>query len=129
MLRLNWTIYNGANSASKRASAERVTQAENLLNDAQREVIEATHQSWNEYQSTTQQIGFLQTYVQSADNSRNAYQQQFTINRRSLLEVLDAEVELFDARSSMVDAQADNVIADNQLAASQGQLLSALKLM
>lgn len=129
MLRLNWTLYNGTNSASKRASAERVTQAENLLNDAQREVIEATHQAWNEYQSTSQQMNFLDTYVQSAENSRNAYQQQFTINRRSLLEVLDAEVELFDARSSMVDAQADNVIADHQLAASQGQLLAALGLV
>lgn len=125
MLRLNWNLYNGGgNYAAKDAAGDRVDQAMHLLNDAQREVVEVTHQAWNSWLSSTQQLSYLDDYVLSADNTRQAYAQQFTINRRSLLEILDAEIELFDARTAEVNAQADRVVADFQLAASQGQLIS-----
>ncbi|MGB0956976.1 MAG: TolC family outer membrane protein [Litorivicinus sp.] len=129
MLRMNWNLYaGGANIASERASESRLEQAKHLLNDAQREVVDATHQAWNAYNSTNQQLNYLNRYVQAAAQSREAYAQQFTINRRSLLEVLDAEVELFDARAAQVNAQADNIVADHQLAASQGDLIRVLGL-
>ena len=127
VLRANWALYNGAERSNVRASAQRVAQAESLLNDAQREVIEATHQAWNEFQSTAQQLDYLVLYVASANSTREAYQQQFTINRRTLLEVLDSEVERFEALASQIDVQADHVIADLQLAASQGQLLKVMQ--
>ena len=41
--------------------------------------------------------------------------------------MLDSEVEVFDARSARVEAEADHVIADLQLAASQGQLLQVMQ--
>ena len=123
VLRANWALYNGAEHSNVRALA----QAESLLNDAQREVIEATHQAWNEFQSTAQQLDYLALYVASATSTREAYQQQFTINRRTLLEVLDSEVERFEALASQIDVQADHVIADLQLAASQGQLLQVMQ--
>lgn len=129
MLRMNWTLFNGGgNQARERAAESRVEQAKHLVNDAQREVLDAAHQAWNAYNSTLQQVTYLERYVQSAQNSRTAYAQQFTINRRSLLEVLDAEVELFDASSALVNAQADNVLADHQLAAAQGDLITVLNL-
>ncbi|QGG80745.1 TolC family outer membrane protein [Litorivicinus lipolyticus] len=129
MLRMNWNLYaGGANGAGARAGEDRLAQAQHLLNDAQREVVDATHQSWHAYTSTTQQLNYLGRYVDAAAQSREAYAQQFTINRRSLLEVLDAEVELFDARAALVNAQADNIVADHQLAASQGDLVAVLEL-
>ncbi len=125
MLRLNWNLYSGgANFAAEDAAEDRIDQAMHLLNDAQREVVEVTHQAWNSYLSSTQQLSYLDDYVLSADNTRSAYAQQFTINRRSLLEILDAEIELFDAKTAEVNAQADQVVADFQLAASQGQLVA-----
>lgn len=129
MLRLNWNLYaGGGDQAAQRAAASRITEAQNLLNDAQREVVETTHQAWNALQATDQQLSFLGDYVDSARQTRDAYADQFTVNRRTLLEVLDSEVELFEARSSRVNAQADNIIADHRLATAQGDLLSILSL-
>ena len=84
-------------------------------------------QAWNAYMTTKQQLVYLDMFVESAVNTREAYAQQFTINRRTLQEVLDSEVEVFDARSARVEAEADHVIADLQLAASQGQLLQVMQ--
>ena len=128
MLRMNWDLYNGgSNLAAERAAGFRLTEAEHLLNDAQREVVELAHQAWNAYMTTKQQLVYLDMFVESAVNTREAYAQQFTINRRTLQEVLDSEVEVFDARSARVEAEADHVIADLQLAASQGQLLQVMQ--
>ena len=77
--------------------------------------------------TTKQQLVYLDMFVESAVNTREAYAQQFTINRRTLQEVLDSEVEVLDARSARVEAEADHVIADLQLAASQGQLLQVMQ--
>ena len=128
MLRMNWDLYNGgSNLAAERAAGFRLTEAEHLLNDAQREVVELAHQAWNAYMTTKQQLVYLDMFVESAVNTREAHAQQFTINRRTLQEVLDSEVEVFDARSARVEAEADHVIADLQLAASQGQLLQVMQ--
>jgi adhesin transport system outer membrane protein len=128
MLRMNWDLYNGgSNMAAERAAGFRLSEAEHLLNDAQREVVELAHQAWNAYMTTKQQLVYLDMFVESAVNTREAYAQQFTINRRTLQEVLDSEVEVFDARSARVEAEADHVIADLQLAASQGQLLQVMQ--
>ena len=117
----------GSNLAAERAAGFRLTEAEHLLNDAQREVVELAHQAWNAYMTTKQQLVYLDMFVDSAVNTREAYAQQFTINRRTLQEVLDSEVEVFDARSARVEAEADHVIADLQLAASQGQLIQVMQ--
>lgn len=128
MLRMNWDLYNGgSNMAAERAAGFRLSEAEHLLNDAQREVVELAHQAWNGYMTTKQQLVYLDMFVESAVNTREAYAQQFTINRRTLQEVLDSEVEVFDARSARVESEADHVIADLQLAASQGQLLQVMQ--
>ena len=43
---------------------------EQLLNDAQREVVELAHQAWNAYMTTKQQLVYLDMFVDSAVNTR-----------------------------------------------------------
>lgn len=76
MLRMNWDLYNGgSNMAAELAAGFRLSEAEHLLNDAQREVVELAHQAWNAYMTTKQQLVYLDMFVESAVNTREAYAQ------------------------------------------------------
>ena len=52
--------------------------------------------------------------------------QQFRIGRRNLLDVLNAENELFTARSNHLAAEVDQIKAAWRLVGLQGQLASVL---
>ncbi|MOA28571.1 Outer membrane efflux protein [compost metagenome] len=59
---------------------------------------------------------------------RLAYQQQFKIGQRSLLDLLNTENELFDARRALVNAQYDLKKTEYQWLTLAGQVLPALGL-
>lgn len=59
-------------------------------------------------------------YVNSAGQVVSAYKDQFKIGRRSLLDVLNAENELFTARSNATTARVDAAVAAWRLLSLQG---------
>jgi outer membrane protein, adhesin transport system len=67
-------------------------------------------------------------YVASAEQMVVAYREQFKIGRRSLLEVLNAENELFTARSNVESTRQDMAIASWRLVALQGRMRAELGL-
>ncbi|MGL6253242.1 MAG: OmpA family protein, partial [Billgrantia desiderata] len=58
-----------------------------------------------------------------------AYQQQFDIGQRTLLDVLDSENEYFEASRAYANAQYDIALADARTLAAMGQLMQALGVM
>ena len=64
----------------------------------------------------------------STSKARQAYQQQFEIGQRSLLDLLDTENELYQARRALANAQYDQQLVGYRLQATNGTLLSALQL-
>ncbi|MCC5881061.1 MAG: OmpA family protein, partial [Halomonas sp.] len=60
---------------------------------------------------------------------RGAYQQQFDIGQRTLLDVLDSENEYFEASRAYANAQYDIALADARTLAAMGQLMQALGVM
>ncbi|HEX5394646.1 MAG TPA: TolC family protein [Rhodocyclaceae bacterium] len=67
-------------------------------------------------------------YVSSAGQVVSAYKDQFKIGRRSLLDVLNAENELFTARSNATTARVDAAVAAWHLLSLQGSLRQELGL-
>ena len=54
-----------------------------------------------------EQLAHLDRNVAAIVRARDAYRQQFEIGQRSLLDLLNAENELHDAKRAEVQAQAD----------------------
>ena len=57
----------------------------------------------------------------------NAYKQQFTLGQRTLLDVLNTENELFEARKNYVNADYDELFAQYRLLNAEGKLLDSLR--
>jgi len=75
------------------------------------------------------QKGFNKQHVGFSKETQDIYEQQFKVNRRTLLDVLDIENELFRARTAYITADYAELSAKYRLLRSTGQMLKALDLV
>lgn len=128
MLRVSFNLYNGgADNANVRRSAYQLNKSKDILDNSSRLLKESTHLSWSAYQLTEQQKQYLANHVDAASETVIAYEKQFRIGRRSLLDLLNTENELFEARRSYLDTHYSNIIAKYRVLNSMGTLLDALR--
>jgi adhesin transport system outer membrane protein len=126
---LVWNLFNGgADQARQRQSAHLIAQASDLRDKACRDVRQTAAIAWNDTRKLAEQMGFLERNVAAIERARDAYRQQFEISQRSLLDLLNAENELYTARRAMANAQFDKQIAEVRTHAAMGTLARALGL-
>lgn len=128
MLTMDYDIFNGfATDASVESSAWRVEEARAIRLRTEREVEEGTQLAWNAYDMLEKQMMLLQQNVDAVKIAELGYIQQFNVGRRSLLDVLDAKVEVFLARKNYVSAKYDHTLAAYRLFNAMGILTYALR--
>lgn len=130
MVRMNYNIYRGgADLARKRSTAHRITEAKNIRNRAEDQVVEEASLSWNDYLTAQTRLDLLRRHADAANATRTAYQKQFDIGQRTLLDLLDTENERFQAELNYIDGKYRLMFAYYRIAASKGQLLGSLGVM
>jgi adhesin transport system outer membrane protein len=83
---------------------------------------------WYEMKAAHASLKSFDAYAEQAELVASAYAEQFKIGRRSLLDVLNAENELFTARSNVTTTQMDLQLARWRLTALRGLLVDELGL-
>ncbi len=127
MLKMEYDLFQGGfTEASERQAMSQYEQAQHQLDRELREVRKNAEIAWNAYQSADNRTGFLKDYVASTKETQVAYEQQFRIGQRSLLDVLDSENELLRAENQLVQAKREFTLAQYQVLRTQGTLLSSL---
>ncbi|UYF98785.1 MULTISPECIES: TolC family outer membrane protein [unclassified Halomonas] len=116
----------GSDLASFNAAASRIEQAQSQRELACTNVRQTTQIAYNDTQRIREQLNYLNEHRQSIDRVRGAYQQQFDIGQRTLLDVLDSENEYFEASRAYANAEFDLTLAQARTLASMGQLMPAL---
>jgi len=125
----NFNLYRGgADSARVRQTAARAYAAQDIRNYTCRNVEQELAIAWNEVMRLRQQIPFLEKHVLESSKVRVAYMQQFKIGERSLLDLLDSENELFDARQALNNGQHDLQIAEYRWLGMAHRLLPTIGL-
>ncbi|WP_432463778.1 TolC family outer membrane protein [Agarivorans sp. QJM3NY_33] len=128
MLRLRYNLFNGgSDSAAIRQSAYQVNRAKSMNEDALRQVTEGTRLAWNAWDVLVRQKSFLQRHVDASYQTVSAYKKQFNLGKRSLLDVLNTENELFEAQNEFIAADIDELRAKYRLLNATGQLLEGLR--
>ncbi len=105
---------------AKEVASQRLVQVE----EARRAAIENATASWEQLAATRRRIEALRAEVKSQEIALDGVKQEALVGTRTLLDVLDAEQELLNARVDLVRAQRDEVVAALSLASAVG-LLSA----
>ncbi len=127
MLRMQYDLFSGGrDSASKRRVTQLSKQAGYQLEDIRREVSLRAEQAWYDYQGLSRRHTLLQDYVESAQSTKKAYIKQFDIGQRSLIDLLDAENELLNAKRLRSEARHELYLVKFELLRLQGKLLSHL---
>jgi adhesin transport system outer membrane protein len=83
---------------------------------------------WNDIEDLGLRLEYLQVHVTATEEVLEVYLEQLAIGKRTLLDVLDIQNELFRARSGLVSAEFQLRIAEFRLLATGGQFLESLGL-
>lgn len=127
MIRLNYNLFGGGKDSARVAeSSARIQQAKSINESTVRQVEEGTRLAWKASEILHQQKVFYRQHVEESYKTVQAYQRQFVLGNRSLLDVLNTENELFDARKSYVNAEYQHIDAQYRLINATGRLLDSL---
>ncbi|MGB6241101.1 MAG: TolC family outer membrane protein [Castellaniella sp.] len=118
----------GADSARVRQTAAQTYAARDVRDYTCRNVQQELAIAWNNVVRLRQQMPFLQAHERDISQVRVAYLQQFKIGQRTLLDLLDTESELFDARQALTNGVFDLRVAEFQWLSLSHRLLPALSL-
>ncbi|MGV1720706.1 TolC family outer membrane protein [Vibrio furnissii] len=128
MIRVRYNLFNGGSDRHRtEGAAYQLNQAKDLRESTFRTVEEGLRLSWNALDLTLQQKEFLADHVDSASKTVIAYRKQYLIGQRTLLDLLNTENELFEARKDYLDAKYAEQYAKYRLMNATGNLLDALR--
>ena len=126
---LSYNLYRGGSDMARvRAAGENLNAAFDLRDKTCRDIRQETRIAQNDIKKLGEQIKYLDQHQLSTEKSRDAYRQQFDIGQRTLLDLLDTENELFEAKRALVKAEVDYQLAQVRVLTQTHQLLPALKL-
>jgi len=124
---LSWNLYNGgADQARVRQQTNLLSQSADLRDKACRDTRQTTAIAYNDTRKLVDQLVYLDRNTLAIEKARDAYRQQFDIGQRSLLDLLNAENELYTARRAYANAEYDLGFAYARTQAAMYQLNSQL---
>lgn len=123
MLRMRYNIFNGGKDVARREqTAQLINQAKDIRDNTHRQVVESMRLSWVAHETLSSQLEFFKQHVDSTGKTISAYQQQFDIGQRTLLDLLDTYNESYTARSNYINAKYDELFSQFRILASKGEL-------
>jgi adhesin transport system outer membrane protein len=126
---LNWNLYNGGSDQARvKQFADLINQAADQRDKACRDVRQTVAIAHNDIGRARTQLTALDRNVLAIEKARDAYRQQFDIGQRSLLDLLNAENELYTAKRAYANAEHDLLLAQARSQASRNTLVSTLGL-
>jgi adhesin transport system outer membrane protein len=127
VIKMSYNLYRGgADRAKMKEAIARINAAEQALISLRRSITQDVSILWNDLEDLSVRIEYLQLHVTSTEEVLEVYLEQLSIGKRSLLDVLDIQNELFRARSGLVSAEFQLRLAEYRLLATGGQFLTSM---
>ena len=125
---MNWNLYRGGgDTARAREFIHRHQQAKESRAEAARQVENDVRQTWASMVAAGERARQFAAQADANTEVVKAYKDQFSLDRRTLLDVLDAQNELFVSRSNTVNSEFLEMLAVYRLLALKGSLLPTLE--
>lgn len=123
----NWNIYRGGiDTALRRELIYRHAQSKESRVEASRQLENDVRNTWAAMVSAGERANEFAAQATANEKVVAAYKDQFELDRRTLLDVLDSQNELFVSRSNAVNAEYLEMLAVYRLLSLQGQLLPVM---
>ena len=121
---MNYNLFNGMrDKAQLQSSAHQINESMDIRNNALRVLNENLSLAWNAMENARQQTPTARDYADYTARVREAYQQQFSLGQRTLLDLLDSENELFTANRRYTEVRFLEEFSMYRVVAAMGDLL------
>ena len=128
MVRVSYNIFSGGkDDAYAKETAYKMSEAKELNRKVHRQVTEGFILSWNAFEQLNLQKKYIKMHVVASKDTQSDYQEQFKIGQRSLLDLLDTENELYQARRDFLDAEFTEISAQYRILHAMGLLVDSLR--
>lgn len=128
MIRLKYNLFSGGKDvAQERSAAYKISEAREINYSAHRQVTESYEFAWNAFEMLALQKQYIKQHIITSKETQLAYKEQFSLGQRNLLDLLDTENELFQARQDYLDAKFSELSSRYRLLNVTGQLLDSLR--
>ncbi len=112
----------GAEYAAVRQARQLAQQNLTQVDEARRSAAQAAAQAWETLRSARAAVDSVRSQIRAAEIALDGVQREAIVGSRTTLDVLNAEQELLNARTSLVNALAQVVTASYSLAGAVGRL-------
>ena len=127
MIVFNLNIFQGgAKRARTDGARARLSEARLRESEFRRGVEQNVRNSYAAFMTARERIPILESHVDSSERALDAYSQQFILGRRTLLDVLNVENEVFGAKASLLNGEINELLSQYQILTSLGRLLDTL---
>jgi adhesin transport system outer membrane protein len=126
MVRARYNFTGGKDIARRQETVYQLDQAKEIRARTHRQVVESMQLSWHAYETAKSQLEYFKTHVDASKQALLAYRQQFIIGKRTLIDLLDQENEVFQANINYVNGQYTLALATYRILAGTGRLLWSL---
>lgn len=128
MLRVSYNLFSGGeHEAYAKETAYKINEAKQLKRTVHRDVEQGFILSWHAFEQLNLQKKYIKKNVEASKNTQSDYKQQFILGQRSLLDLLDTENELFEARRDFLEAEFTEITAQYRILHAMGILVEALR--
>lgn len=126
---MRWDLFDGGiNRAKYQEMVRRASESRFRLHETERNAEADTRRAWNSRETQTAVFRDLVDQSKSTDELLVSYREQFSVGRRSLLDVLDAQNTRFNVQVRAETARFSEIFAAYQILASTNSFLEAFNL-
>jgi outer membrane protein len=127
-LKFSMPLYEaGATYARVRGAKQAAAERQNLIDKERRDAIQVANRAWDTLLSARARVDSFDSQIKAATVALEGVEREAAVGSRTVLDVLNAEQELLDAKVNHVRAQRDELVAAFELKSAVG-LLTALHL-
>lgn len=127
-LKLSMPLYEaGATYAKVRGAKQTAAERQNLIDKERRDAVQTATRAWDTLQSARARVDSFDSQIKAATVALEGVEREAAVGSRTVLDVLNAEQELLDAKVNHVRAQRDELVAAFELKSAVG-LLTAERL-
>ena len=126
---VRWNIFNsGADVAERRAASARMRQTRQVMYNFMDDLKLDVESTWINYQAAQEQYKHYAKAIEYNKYTRTAYLEQFQIGKRSILDVLDTESELYNSATQAETARGNILVGAYRLSALTGNMLPEMSI-
>ena len=126
---MRWNIFNsGADLAEHKAASARIRQARQDMYDYMDTLKLDIETTWANYLAAQEQYKHYSKAVEFNKFTKVAYMEQFSIGKRSLLDVLDTISELYNSSTQAETAKGNVLVGAYRLSGLTGNLLPSMSI-